>query len=90
MIDKDLIISAVKGPMAQYCDTMRNTIGDWQPLLTVSEKILAGEEVRNDEVQPELQSWSSGCGSSWRSRVRASGTGPAPLSRRCIKIMPTA
>jgi hypothetical protein len=55
MINKDQIIAAVKEPMAQYCRTMQQTIGDWQPLLTVSEKILAGEEVRNDEVQPEIE-----------------------------------
>jgi hypothetical protein len=55
MIDKERIIAAVKEPMAQYCETMRTTIGDWQPLLKVSEKILAGAEVRNDEVQPELE-----------------------------------
>ena len=55
MIYKDLIIAAVKEPMAKYCQTMKQTIGDWQPLLAVSEKILAGAEVRNDEVQPELQ-----------------------------------
>ena len=55
MIYKDLIIAAVKEPMAKYCQTMKQTIGDWQPLLAVSEKILAGAEARNDEVQPELQ-----------------------------------
>jgi len=55
MISKDRIIEAVKEPMQQYCEIMRQTIGDWQPLLKVSEKILAGEEVRNDEVQPELE-----------------------------------
>jgi hypothetical protein len=55
MIDKERIIAAVKEPMAQYCETMRTTIGDWQPLLKVSEKILAGAEVRNNDVQPELQ-----------------------------------
>ena len=55
MIYKDLIIAAVKEPMAKYCQTMKQTIGDWQPLLTVSEKILAGAEVRNNEVQPELE-----------------------------------
>jgi len=55
MFDKELIIAAIQKPMAQYCETMRQTIGDWQPLLKVSEKILAGEEVRNGEVQPELE-----------------------------------
>jgi len=55
MIDKERIVTAVKEPMRQYCQTMKQTIGDWQPLLVVSEKILAGGEVRNDEVQPELQ-----------------------------------
>jgi len=55
MINKELIVEAVKEPMAQYCNTMRATIGDWQPLLKVSEKILAGAEVRNGEVQPELE-----------------------------------
>ena len=44
MIDKDLIVAAVKEPMRQYCQTMKQTIGDWQPLLVVSEKILAGGE----------------------------------------------
>jgi len=55
MIDKELIVSAVNGPMRQYCRTMKQTIGDWQPLLIASEKILAGMEVKNDAVQPELQ-----------------------------------
>jgi hypothetical protein len=55
MIDKDLIVAAVKEPMRQYCQTMKQTIGDWQPLLAASGKILAGEQVRNDEVQPEFE-----------------------------------
>jgi hypothetical protein len=55
MINKDQIIVVVKGPMQQYCQIMRQTIGDWQPLLAVSEKKLAGAEVRNGEVQPELE-----------------------------------
>jgi hypothetical protein len=54
MIDKDLIVAAVKEPMQHYCLTMMQTIGDWQPLLAVSVKILSAAEVRNDEVQPEL------------------------------------
>ena len=28
MIDKDLIVAAVKEPMRQYCQTMKQTIGD--------------------------------------------------------------
>ena len=28
MIDKDLIVAAVNGPMRQYCQTMKQIIGD--------------------------------------------------------------
>ncbi len=41
--------------MEQYYQTMKDMIGNWQPLVEVSEKILAGEELTNDPVPPQLQ-----------------------------------
>jgi hypothetical protein len=41
--------------MEQYCQTMKEMIGNWQPLVEVSEKILAGEEARQDTVPQQLR-----------------------------------
>ncbi len=52
MHNKDVILESIKQPMEQYYQTMKDMIGNWQPLVEVSEKILAGEDVTNDRVAP--------------------------------------
>jgi hypothetical protein len=54
MLNKNAIIDSIKQPMDLYYQTMKDLIGNWQPLVEVSEKILAGEEVSNDKVAPQL------------------------------------
>jgi len=54
MHDKDVLLESIKQPMEQYYQTMKDMIGNWQPLVEVSEKILAGEDVTNDRVAPQL------------------------------------
>jgi hypothetical protein len=55
MIDNEKIIASAEEPMRDFCKSMKHSIGDWEPYIRVSEKILNGEEVSNDEVQPEMQ-----------------------------------
>jgi hypothetical protein len=40
--------------MEQYYQIMKDMIGNWQPLVEVSEKILAGADVSNENVPPQL------------------------------------
>ena len=47
MLNNDSIVEAIKNPMEQYYQTMKDLIGNWQPLVEVSEKILAGADVSN-------------------------------------------
>ena len=54
MHNKDVLLESIKQPMEQYYQTMKDMIGNWQPLVEVSEKILAGEVVTNDRVAPQL------------------------------------
>jgi hypothetical protein len=54
MHNKDILLESIKQPMEQYYQTMKDMIGNWQPLVEVSEKILAGEDVTNDRVAPQL------------------------------------
>ena len=54
MHNKDILLESIKQPMEQYYQTMKDMIGNWQPLVEVSEKILAGEVVTNDSVAPQL------------------------------------
>jgi hypothetical protein len=54
MHNKDVLLESIKQPMDQYYQTMKDMIGNWQPLVEVSEKILAGEDVPNDRVAPQL------------------------------------
>jgi hypothetical protein len=55
MHNKDILLESIKQPMEQYYQTMKDMIGNWQPLVEVSEKILAGEDVTNDRVAPQLR-----------------------------------
>jgi hypothetical protein len=54
MHNKDILLESIKQPMERYYQTMKDMIGNWQPLVKVSEKILAGEDVTNDRVAPQL------------------------------------
>ena len=54
MLNRDVILESIKQPMEQYYQTMKDMIGNWQPLVEVSEKILAGEDVSNNTVPPQL------------------------------------
>lgn len=54
MLNNDIIVEAIKNPMEQYYQTMKDLIGNWQPLVEVSEKILAGADVSNENVPPQL------------------------------------
>lgn len=54
MINRETILECIKGPMEHYHQKMNNTIGDWKPLIGVSEKLLAGKEVKDDELPSVL------------------------------------
>lgn len=54
MINRETILACIKDPMEHYHQTMKSTIGDWKPLIGVSEKLLAGTEVENDECPAAL------------------------------------
>ena len=49
-----MIIDCIQAPMEQYHQKMKGLIGDWKPLVRVSERLLAGEEVRDEEFSPAL------------------------------------
>jgi len=49
MIDRETILECIKEPMEQYHQEAMNTIGNWKPLVDASEKLLAGEEVKDKE-----------------------------------------
>lgn len=50
MISRETILECIKDPMEQYHQKMKSTIGNWRPLVDVSEKLLAGKEVEDDEI----------------------------------------
>ena len=54
MINRETILACIKDPMEHYHQKMKSTIGDWKPLIGVSEKLLAGTEVENDECPASL------------------------------------
>jgi hypothetical protein len=54
MHNKDVLLESIKQPMDQYYQTMKDMIGNWQPLVEVSKKILAGKEASNDTVPQQL------------------------------------
>ncbi|MCK5423526.1 MAG: hypothetical protein KAJ08_15245 [Deltaproteobacteria bacterium] len=49
MINKETVLECIKTPMKQYHQKMKSTIGDWKVLVHVTEKLLAGKEVKNEE-----------------------------------------
>lgn len=55
MITSDQIIASTEEPMRNFCKSFKDNIGDWEPFLRATEKILKGEKVANNEVQPEMQ-----------------------------------
>jgi len=54
VINRETILECIKVPMEHYHQKMQSTIGDWKPLIGVSEKLLAGKEVANDEAPSSL------------------------------------
>ncbi len=50
MINRDELLEAIEAPMTRYCDKAKKAFCDWKPLLTSSEKLLAGEDVKKNEV----------------------------------------
>ena len=52
MINKENVRECIKAPMEQYHQNMKSTIGDWKVLVHVTEKILAGKKVGNEEFPP--------------------------------------
>ena len=54
MLDNKAIAACVKEPIQKYCDKMVANIGDWKHLIDASERILAGETVREEECPPYL------------------------------------
>lgn len=55
MRNAESIFAAIKKPLKHFCETMQRTIGDWRPLQRAADKILAGERVPPDQVQPQMQ-----------------------------------
>ena len=54
MIDKSIILECIKEPLERYHRKAITTIGDWKPLVVISEKLLAGEKVSDDECPTVL------------------------------------
>ena len=54
MLNREAILECIKDPMEHYHQKMKSTIGDWKPLIGVSEKLLAGKEVENGECPNSL------------------------------------
>ena len=54
MINRETILECIKDPMEQYHQKMKCTIGNWKPLIGVSEKLLAGKEVEKSECPTSL------------------------------------
>ena len=50
MIDKRAVLKCINIPMKQYYREMTATLSNWQPLEDAAEKLLQGQEVRDDEV----------------------------------------
>jgi len=50
MMDKQALIECINAPMEQYYREMTTTLSNWQPLEDAAEKLLQGQEVRDDEV----------------------------------------
>ena len=54
MLNREAILECIKDPMENYHQKMKSTIGDWKPLIGVSEKLIAGKEVENGECPTSL------------------------------------
>lgn len=52
MISRETILECIKDPMERYYQKATSTIGNWKPLVDISEKLLAGKEVKDDESPP--------------------------------------
>jgi len=55
MHDARKIIDAIRIPMEEYNQSMVHTVGDWEPLIGISERLLAGYQVEDSEFPPVLQ-----------------------------------
>jgi hypothetical protein len=49
MINKETVLECIKTPMEQYHQKMKRTIGGWKVLVHVTEILLAGKGVGNEE-----------------------------------------
>ena len=49
MINRDTVVASIEAPMEAYQQKMQQMVGDWKPLIGVSEKLLEGKKVANDE-----------------------------------------
>ena len=49
VIHREIITECIKDPMERYHQKMKSTIGNWRTLVAVTEKLLAGKEVKDDE-----------------------------------------
>jgi len=54
MIKKETILACIKEPMEQYHQTAMDTIGNWRPLVDISEKLLAGKEEAYDIIYEKI------------------------------------
>ena len=54
MIDRTKILECIKEPMSQYHQEAISTIGNWEPLVNISEKLLAEEKVDYDKCSSAL------------------------------------
>ncbi len=55
MIDKDAILKCIEEPMMDYHDQMVGAVGDWDPLIAVSEKMLEGEDAKDLDYPEAFQ-----------------------------------
>lgn len=54
MPNKEAIVACIAEPIEKYCDKMVANIGDWKHLIEASQRVLAGETVREEEYPPYL------------------------------------
>jgi len=54
MVNREIILECIKDPMEHYHQEMQSIVGDWKPLIKVSEKLLAQKEVGQDEFPAVL------------------------------------
>ena len=55
MINKEAILKCIEYTMDQYQQKMTKSLGDWEPLVDASEKLLAGKVVKDNELPPPIR-----------------------------------